>query len=115
MRNLLFSFCLATLFCSCGGKDYEYATQLFDLYDQVVEQYEDAESIEQLDTIRKTAFEGYQRIEKEQEASHNEFNKDIEQYDEDAYLLHLDLLTAESHAQWLYNKRKHELEQKDKK
>ena len=114
MRKLLFSFCLTLFLCSCGGKEYEYADQLFDLYEEVISQYEDAESVEELDAARKEAYTSFGRIEEEQKESHDELIKDMEQYDEEAYLLHLDLLTAESHAQWLYNKRKHDLKQEEK-
>ena len=113
MRKIGWFFCVLLLFVACS-KDYSYADQMLDFYEDVIDQYEDAEDLDELKELRKQALQTRSKIEKEQKANHLELVHDIEQYDENAYLIHLRLLTAESHAEWMYMKRKLELNQEEK-
>ena len=112
MKKIGWFFCVLLLFAACS-KDYSYANQMLEFYDDVIDLYEDAEDMNELKVLRKQALQTRSKIEKEQKANHDELVYDIETYDENAYLVHLRLLTAESHAEWMYMKRKYELNQEE--
>lgn len=110
MKKILLICSLSALLCSCGGKDYDYADAMLDFYEELIDRYNDADRLEDLNALFTKAQQEQKEITRQQQQSFDEMVADIEKYDEDAYLLHLRILTAESHAQWTYYKRKKELE-----
>ena len=99
---------IAPLLCSCSAS-YSYADEIIEIYEDAVEDFEDAESLDELKSLREEMRKQCSELEKEEKESHQELIKAIESFDEDAYLIHLDVLYAESHAQWMYHVKEKEL------
>ena len=102
---------MSLLLLTACSKDYPYADRMLEFYEDTVDEYDDAESIEELQQLRDQARDQVDQIQKEFKANHEEMIHDMELFEEDAYLIHLQLLSAESYAGWKYMKRMHELKE----
>lgn len=99
---------IAPLLCSCS-ESYDYADQIIEIYEDAVDDYKDAESLDELKGLREEMRKQCSELEKEEKESHQQLIKAIGSFDEEAYLIHLDILYAESHAQWMYHVKEREL------
>ena len=108
MKKILFTLGIASLLCSCSPR-YDYADEMIEIYEDAVNDFEDAESMDELISLREAMRQQCEEVEKEELESHQALIKAVEDLDEDAYLIHLSILYAESHAQWMYHKKEIEL------
>lgn len=108
IKQYLCLFGVATLLCSCSAS-YDYADAMIEVYEDAIDNFEDAESLDELVKMRETMRKQCDEVEKEEKESHQELVKAIENFEEDAYLIHLDVLYAESHALWMYHVKENEL------
>ena len=99
---------IAPLLCSCS-ESYDYADEIIAVYADAVDDFEDAESLDELRSLREKMRKQCDEIAKEEKESQQQLIKAIESCDEEAYLIHLDILSAESHAQWKYHVKEKEL------
>ena len=108
MKKIWLSLVLTAMLCGCS-KSYDYADEVIDIYEEAVDNFEDAESLEELETLRAAMKEQCQQLQEEVKESRQELIEAIENFDEDAYLIKLKILSAESHAQWMYHVKENEL------
>ena len=101
----------ALLLLTACSKEYSYADRMLEFYEDTIDAYEDAESVEELQELREQSRAQQSQIEAEEKVNHEELIRDMELFEEDAYLIHLQLLSAESYAGWMYMKRMHDLKE----
>ena len=108
MKKILLSLALSALLCSCSAS-YDYADEIISVYEEAVDDFADAESLGELQQMRNDMNAKCEQLKEEEKESRQELIQAIEQFDEDAYLIKLEILTAESHALWMYHVKEHEL------
>ncbi len=108
MKKIFVTLCLATLLAGCSGSD-SYADKMISLYEDTAEEYENAQTLQELDECRRHMQEQQQEIRRNEQEGRKALTDSIKRLNKDAYRKYLDILYAESYAQWIYTKRQHEL------
>lgn len=108
MKKIFVTLCLAALLAGCSEPD-NYADKMISLYEDTAEEYENAQTLQELDECRRHMQEQQQEIRRNEQEGRKALTDSIKRLNKDAYRKYLDILYAESYAQWIYTKRQHEL------
>lgn len=111
MRKCLWTLLVALLLTSCSEGN-AYAEKIIDLCETALDDFHDAETLEELENRNRELKEAHAQAEKDLQESRQALTDAITAFDEDSYQLYLEMLAAESRAQFAYQKRNAELSEK---